>query len=64
VREDFPERDDVRYLQHVHLSRGEDGRLAAQVVPVPAGNLEGLDLDGPAPSSIVAHDDARMGGQQ
>jgi L-aspartate oxidase len=64
VREDFPGRDDVRYLQHVHLSRGEDGRLAAQVVPVPAGNLEGLDLDGPAPSSIVAHDDARMGGQQ
>ncbi len=64
VREDFPGRDDTRYLQHVHLSRGEGGRLTAQVVPVPAANLEGLDLDGPAPEAAVAQDEARMGGQQ
>ncbi|MCU1536332.1 MAG: L-aspartate oxidase [Humibacillus sp.] len=64
VREDFPERDDVRYLQHVHLSRGEGGRLLAQVVPVPAANLEGLDLDGAAPERAVAEDEARLGGQQ
>ena len=63
VREDFAARDDVRYLQHVHLSRGDGGRLEAKVVPVPAGNLEGLDLDGPGPDSVVAQDDARMGGQ-
>jgi L-aspartate oxidase len=49
VREDFPSRDDAHFLHHVHLVRDEDGRLAAQVVPVPLSNLDGLDFGGPAP---------------
>ena len=49
VREDFPSRDDEHFLHHVHLVRGEGGRLEARVVPVPRSNLDGLDLDGPTP---------------
>lgn len=66
VREDFPDRDDARFLHHADLSRGADGVVRATLVPVPASNLVGLDLDGldsedglaaPAPS------DAREGAQ-
>ncbi len=45
VREDFPTRDDERFLHHVHLTREASGRLGATVVPVPHANLDGLDLD-------------------
>jgi L-aspartate oxidase len=49
VREDFPARDDERFLHHVHLVRGAGGRLDTEVAPVPRSNLDGLDLDGPSP---------------
>jgi L-aspartate oxidase len=61
VREDFPERDDDHFLHHVHLVRGTGGSLEAMVVPVPASNLEGLDLpDGPTPRSASAFDDPEL----
>jgi L-aspartate oxidase len=46
VREDFPARDDERFLHHTLLSRDRDGRLVARRVDVPRSSLEGLDLDG------------------
>ena len=64
VREDFPARDDERYLHHVHLSRSDDGVLTAQVVPVPRSNLEGLDLDHAAPAKTVVKDESRMEGRR
>lgn len=45
VREDFPDRDDARFLHHVLLSRSAAGELVTQVVDVPPENLVGLDLD-------------------
>lgn len=45
VREDFPARDDERFLCHTWLRRGTDGVLAAERVEVPRSNLDGLDLD-------------------
>jgi L-aspartate oxidase len=47
VREDFPGRDDERFLHHTILRRAENGRLTATSEPVPHENLEGLDLDAP-----------------
>ncbi|MER7073334.1 L-aspartate oxidase [Terrabacter sp. NPDC000476] len=65
VREDFPARDDVRFLHHVHLARGSDGTLVAEVVPVPPANLDGLDLDNTAAAeSTVAQDDSWMEGRR
>ena len=64
MREDFPARDDERYLHHVHLSRSDDGVLTAQVVPVPRSNLEGLDLDHAAPAKTVVKDESRMEGRR
>ncbi|RKT78973.1 L-aspartate oxidase [Terracoccus luteus] len=45
VREDFPDRDDARYLHHTWLRRSGDGELVTETVPVPQENLDGLDLD-------------------
>jgi L-aspartate oxidase len=45
VREDFPARDDERFLHHTVLRRSEIGRLVASRVPVPPANLDGLGLD-------------------
>jgi L-aspartate oxidase len=64
VREDFPARDDERFLHHVHLRRSEDGVLAADVVPVPRSNLDGLDLDHLVAETAVARDDSRMEGHR
>ena len=54
VREDFPARDDARFLHHTLLSRAADGQLVARWVDVPQSNLEGLDLDGSATESAAA----------
>jgi L-aspartate oxidase len=61
VREDFPARDDDRFLHHVQLSRSGDGLLTAEVVEVPRSNLDGLDLDGtlPPPEVTAAQGDSR-----
>jgi L-aspartate oxidase len=48
VREDFPARDDRRYLHHTVLRRSDTGRLVAVTLPVPPSNLDGLGLDGQA----------------
>ena len=45
VREDFPARDDARFLHHVLLSRSATGELVTRVLDVPPENLVGLDLD-------------------
>ncbi|MEO6999574.1 MAG: hypothetical protein ABI112_15950, partial [Terracoccus sp.] len=50
VREDFPARDDARFLHHVVLSRSPTGELVTQVIDVPPENLIGLDLDQAADS--------------
>jgi len=63
VREDFPTRDDERFLHHVHLVREASGRLGTTVVPVPRANLDGLDLDAGVPDrasdDFVAQTDPR-----
>jgi L-aspartate oxidase len=53
VREDFPVRDDERFLHHVHLVRSGYGTLTAETVDVPRSNLESLGLD-PAGSEVTA----------
>ncbi|EWT03570.1 L-aspartate oxidase [Intrasporangium oryzae NRRL B-24470] len=45
VREDFPARDDARFLHHTVLSRSADGLLVARTEEVPRSNLDGLGLD-------------------
>jgi len=62
VREDFPSRDDEHFLHHVHLRRSGAGVLAAEVVPVPRSNLEGLDLDGSMPVDVLDEDRADVEG--
>ncbi|MBC9822347.1 L-aspartate oxidase [Terrabacter sp. MAHUQ-38] len=64
VREDFPNRDDERFLHHIHLRRSVEGALAVELVPVPRSNLDGLDLDHTAAEKAVAHDDSRMDGRR
>jgi L-aspartate oxidase len=64
VREDFPTRDDDRFLHHVHLARSPDGMLVAEVVPVPRSNLDGLDLDHNVAETTVAEDDSRIEGHR
>ncbi|WP_323097741.1 L-aspartate oxidase [Intrasporangium sp. YIM S08009] len=63
VREDYPTRDDERFLHHVHLTRQASGRLGASVVPVPRANLDGLDLDAGVPDrgaeGVAAQTDPR-----
>lgn len=54
VREDFPERDDARFLHHTVVSRTLEGHLEARRVDVPQSNLEGLDLDHATPRHTVA----------
>jgi L-aspartate oxidase len=60
VREDYPARDDVRFLHHTLLSRSADGQLVTRVVEVPQSNLEGLDLGAGAlrgvRASVPRHD--------
>jgi L-aspartate oxidase len=53
VREDFPARDDERFLHHVQLTRSGDGALTAEGVEVPRSNLDGLGLDGALPLSAA-----------
>ncbi|GAB3053832.1 L-aspartate oxidase [Intrasporangium mesophilum] len=53
VREDFPARDDERFLHHVQLMRSGNGLLTAAVVEVPRSNLDGLGLDGALPPSAA-----------
>jgi L-aspartate oxidase len=64
VREDFPDRDDERFLHHIHLRRSADGALTAELVPVPRSNLDGLDLDHTAAERAVAQNDSRMEGRR
>ena len=64
LREDFPDRDDERFLHHIHLRRSADGALTAELVPVPRSNLDGLDLDHTAAERAVAQNDSRMEGRR
>ena len=54
VREDFPARDDVRFLHHTMLSRSADGQLVTRVAEVPQSNLEGLGLGAGTVSAVRA----------